>query len=234
MSSTIPPGHHLAAIIPSKGPPLAVTHRPTPTPSPTELLIAVKAIALNPIDWYQRDHAFPPLASYPAVLGSDISGTVISAGSSVPADAPQPGTRVAAYAPCFFMQGAPDYGALQTRVLVPAVNAVEIPRGLGFAEASVLPMAVATAWAGWYSIGLARETKLGAEDRKGVLVWGGANSVGSAAVQVAKCIGFRVYVTASEKHHEYLKGLGASRVFDYKSEDCEGSEAGWGGGPGGV
>lgn len=75
-----------------------------------------------------------------------------------------------------------------------------------------------TAWAGWYTIGLARETQYRPEDKKGMLVWGGASSVGSAAVQVARLMGFRVYVTASEKHHEYLKGLGASRVFDYKSE----------------
>jgi hypothetical protein len=43
--------------------------------------------------------------------------------------------------------------------------------------------------------------------------------VGSAALQTAKLMGFIVYTTASEKHHEYLKGLGASRTFDYKVED---------------
>lgn len=152
-----PSGQHLAAILPSKGSALEVTYRPTPTPGPNELLIEVKAIALNPIDWHQRDNGFA-IASYPAVPGSDIAGTVLSAGPSVPADAPQPGTRVAAFAPCFFVQGAPDYGAFQTRVLVPAANAVPLPQGMGFPEASLLPLAVLTAWSGWYTVGLPRDT----------------------------------------------------------------------------
>ena len=210
---------HLAAILPSKGSRLEVTHRSTPTPGPTELLVAVKAVALNPIDVYQRDFGFPPITHYPAVLGSDVAGTVISAGSTVSSDAPKPGTRVAAFAPCFFVQGAPDYGALQTRVLVPAENAVALPNGMSFQEASLLPMAVLTTWSGWSSIGLPRDTSYKPADKKGMLVWGGAGSVGSAAVQVARIMGFRVYVTASERHHEYLKGLGASRLFDYKDEN---------------
>lgn len=219
MSST-PSGQHLAAILASKAAGvLEVKHRQTPTPGPNDLLIEVKSIALNPIDYYQRDHGFPPLDHYPTVLGSDIGGTVISAGSSVPSDAPKPGTRVAAFAPCFFTKGLPDYGAFQTRVLVPAANVVPLPQGVTFNEASLLPMAAVTAWSGWYSIGLPRDTAYTAADKKGMLVWGGASSIGSAAVQIAKTMGFTVYVTASEKNHEYLKGLGASGVFDYKSED---------------
>jgi NADPH:quinone reductase-like Zn-dependent oxidoreductase len=137
--TSTPSGQHLAAISPSKGSTLEVTNRPTPTPGPNKLLIEVKSIALNPIDFYQRDYGFPPITHYPAVLGSDIAGTVISAGSSVASDAPQPGTRVAAFAPCFFVQGSPDYAALQTRVLVPAVNAVPLPPGMSFNKAALLP-----------------------------------------------------------------------------------------------
>lgn len=94
-----------------------------------------------------------------------------------------------------------------------------LPQGLSFTEASLLPMAVATAWAGWYSVGLPRDTAYTAADKKGMLVWGGASSIGSAAVQIAKMMGFSVYVTASEKHHDYLKTLGATKVFDYKDEN---------------
>ena len=213
---------HLAAILPSKGSPFVVENRPTPTPGPNELLIDVKSIALNPIDYYMRDFGFA-LESYPAVVGSDIAGTVLGAGSSVAADAPKPGTRVAAFAPCFFVKGAPDYGAFQTRVLVPAAHAVPLPHAVSFNEASLLPMAVGTAWSGWYSIGLARETAYTASDKQGMLVWGGASSIGSGAVQIAKLMGFTVYATASEKHHAYIKSLGASRVFDYKAEDVVGN-----------
>jgi NADPH:quinone reductase-like Zn-dependent oxidoreductase len=217
MSSTS--GQHLAAISPAKGVPLEVTHRPTPTPGPNELLIEVKAIALNPIDHYQRDFGMPPITHYPAVLGSDIGGIVVSAGSSVSPDAPKPGTRVTALAPCFAMQGLPDYGAFQKFALVPAVNAAPIPDSLSFKEASVLPLAALTTWSGWSTVGLPRDTAFTAADKKGLLVWGGASSVGSVVIQGAKLLGFTVYTTASEKHHEYLKSLGASRTFDYKSED---------------
>jgi NADPH:quinone reductase-like Zn-dependent oxidoreductase len=214
--TSTPSGQHFAAILPSKASPLEVTTRPTPVQGPNELLIEVKSIALNLIDCHMRDHGFA-IASYPAVIGSDIAGIVVSAGSSV-SDAFKPGIRVSAFAHCFYMKGAPDYGAFQTRVLVPAANAVPLPQGMSFNEASLLPMAVATAWAGWYSIGLPRNTAYTSADKKGMLVWGGASSIGSAAVQVAKSMGFIVYTTASKKHHEYLKGLGASKVFDYKGE----------------
>jgi NADPH:quinone reductase-like Zn-dependent oxidoreductase len=216
--TSAPAGQHLAAILPSKGSALEVTYRPTPNPGPNELLIETKSIALNPVDWYRRESGFA-IFSYPAVLGSDVAGTVVSTGSSTPSDAPKPGIRVAAFAPCFFMKGVPDYGAFQTRVLVPAENAVPLPQGMGFNEASLLPMAVVTAWAGLYTIGVPRDMAYKAADRNGMLVWGGASSVGSAAVQVAKLMGFSVYTTASEKHLEYLKSLGASKVFDYRSKD---------------
>jgi NADPH:quinone reductase-like Zn-dependent oxidoreductase len=218
MSST-PPGQHLAAILNANGGPLEIIHRQTPTPGPYDLLIEVKSVALNPVDYSQRDFGRPPV-SYPAVLGSDVAGTVISAGSAVVSDAPQPGTRVAAFATSFYT-GGPDYGALQARVLVPAGSAVSLPSGMSFNEASLLPMAVVTAWSGLYTIGLARDTAYTAADKKGMLVWGAASSIGSAAVQIAHLMGFRVYGTASEKHHEYLKGLGASRMFDYNRKDVE-------------
>src|SRR5438270_7321710 len=211
-------GQHLAAILPSKGGPLEVVQRPTPTPGPTDLLIQVKSIALNPIDHYMRDMGFV-ISSYPAIVGSDIAGIVLSQGSSVPCDAPKPGTRVTGFCPCFFAHGAPDYGAFQEKVLVPASNVTPLPDSVSFNEGSVLPMAVGTAWSGWYSIGIPRDTKYSPEDKKGMLVWGGSSSIGSAAIQSAKLFGFIVYATASSKHHDYLKKLGAHKVFDYKDEN---------------
>ncbi|KAK9353251.1 chaperonin 10-like protein [Lipomyces doorenjongii] len=211
---------HLAALLPSAGASLEVTHRPTPTPGPHELLIEVKSVALNPVDWAQRSMGIY-LRTFPAVLGSDVAGTVISVGSSVPSNAPQPGTRVAAFASCFYEGGDANYGAFQQRVLVPDSNVTPLPPGVSFNEASMLPMAVMVAWTGWRTVGVPVDTKYTPADKKGVLIWGGASSVGSAAVQTAKSMGFVVYTTASAKHHEYLKSLGASKVFDYKAENVE-------------
>lgn len=178
----------------------------------------MKAIALNPVDWYQR-HIGVTVESYPAIIGSDVAGIVAAVGSDVAADAPQPGTRVAAFAPSYFAKGAPDYGAFQERVLVPASYVVPIPNTLNFNEASMLPLGVLTAWAGFFQAGIALETKYVSEDRQEVLIWGGSSSVGSSAIQIAKSLGFYVYVTASEKHHGYLKTLGADKLFEYKSPD---------------
>ena len=128
----------------------------------------MKSIALNLNDHHQRDHGFPPITHYAAVLGSDlectvvsVAGTVVSAGASVASNAPKPGSRVAALKPCLFVQGAPDYRALQTRVFVPAANVTPLPQGMSFDEANLLPMPVLTAWSEWYSIVAPRDSVQG-------------------------------------------------------------------------
>ncbi|KAL8933945.1 MAG: hypothetical protein Q9211_005495 [Gyalolechia sp. 1 TL-2023] len=208
---------HPAAVLESKGSPLSVTTRPTPTPGPNEVLVEVKAVALNGIDNYMRESGFF-LDFYPAVIGSDISGTIVATGSS--ATKYKIGTRVAGYAPTFFVHGAPDYGAFQAKTLLPEANVAPLPEGLAFNEATLLPMCAMTAWSGLWTLGFPlREPLYTAQDKKGILVWGGASSIGSGTVQTAKMLGFTVYATASEKHHDYIKSLGAKHVFDYKGAD---------------
>jgi len=56
-------------------------------------------------------------------------------------------------------------------------------------------------------------------DGKGMLVWGAGSSVGIGAIILARLMGFKVYATANPQHHEYLKSLGAARLFDYKDPD---------------
>ncbi|KAL8803615.1 MAG: hypothetical protein Q9200_006138 [Gallowayella weberi] len=215
MSSNNSQSQHRATILESKGSPIIIVNRPTPTPGPDEVLVEVKSIALNPIDYYMRDFGFA-IDSYPAVVGSDIGGTIIATGSSVNFRA---GTRVAAFASTFYLHGAPDYGAFQAKVLIPASSVTPLPTNISFNEASLLGMSVITAWAGWYSIGLPiQDGVFTPADKKGVLVWGGASSIGTGAVQSAKMLGLTVYATASTKHHDYIKSLGAKEVFAYNDE----------------
>jgi len=170
---------------------------------------------------------FPPITHSPAVLGSDISGTVISSGSEVPPGLFPAGTRVTGFAPCFFKQGEPQYGAFQEKVLVPYQLVCPIPWGVGWNEAASLGMSVITAWSGWWVIGLlSRELKVEVEEstnkggQKGILVWGGSSSIGTGAIQSAKLMGFKVYTTSSPHNHAYLLStLNADRVFDYKDPD---------------
>ena len=221
MSST-QSGQHVAAVLPAKGSPLEVVNRPTPTPGPHELLIEVKSIALNPIDYYQAMYGFPEI-NYPAVIGSDIGGVVVSAGSAVDSDAPKPGTRVAAIAHTYYTKGAPDTGAFQKYVLIPSTTVTPLPDKISFNEAALLPLAVSTSLIALFVNGVPADMAYKVPEKQGLLLWGGSSSIGSAGIQIAKLFGFKVYTTSSEVHHEYLKTLGATRTFDYKAVDVEAS-----------
>lgn len=212
------PSRHQAAVLVKVGQPFEVEERTTPHPGPNQLLIEVHSIAMNPVDHFQRDYGFH-VSHTPAILGSDISGIVVAAGSSVSESLAKVGNRVTASARAFYAEGEPDYGAFQKYVIVPAGNAATIPDTMGFNEAAVLPMAVVTAQAGWYTIDLPRDTKHLVSDKQGLLVWGAASSVGGAAVQSAKAMGFVVYATASPHNYSAVKSLGVHKVFDYKDPD---------------
>ena len=144
-----------------------------------------------------------------------------AAGSAVPPDAPyaQPGARVAAFATAFYAQGAPDYGGLQQRVRVPASSVAPLPDAWSFAQGALLPMAVGTAFAGFHTLGVPPGTRFAAAEKKALLVWGASSSVGTAVVQVAAWMGYRVYATAGKQHGGMVRALGAARVFDRAAPD---------------
>ena len=210
--------NHRAAILPQKGGPLSVNKRATPEPGPNEVLIQVKAVALNPVDYWQRDFGMPPVPSYPAVVGSDVAGLVAKVGSNV-SNAPPSGSRAIAFASSFYQNGSPDHGAFQEYVLAQSEGVIALPDALSFEEGAIFPLAVLTAMSGWTTVGISLDTKYTPQDKQAVLIYGGASSVGTFAIQSAKSIGFTVYTTASPKHHDYLKKLGADAVFDYKADD---------------
>ena len=211
-------GKHQAAILPQKGGPLSVGERHTPEPGPSEVLIEVKAVALNPVDYYQRDFGMPPVPIYPAVIGSDVAGIVAKVGSTV-STAPMPGGRAIAFASSFYQNGSADHGAFQKYVLAQSEGVLALPDALSFEEGAIFPLAVMTALTAWTTVGISLDTKYTPQDKQAVLIWGGASSVGTFAIQSAKSLGFTVYATASPKHHAYLRKLGAHAVFDYKSGD---------------
>ncbi|KAJ5759914.1 hypothetical protein N7520_007070 [Penicillium odoratum] len=210
---------HLAAVIPQKGGPLALIQRPTPTPGPNQLLIQVKAVAINPVDYYQRELGVF-IENYPAICGSDVAGIVAKTGSNMRPGTPKAGDRVVAFASAYLYNADPDYGAYQEYVLISEDVVSILPGGYTFVEGSVFPMAAWTTWNGWLWAGMGREYR-GASG-EGVLIWGASSSVGAFAVQEARLMGLTVYATAGVKNHEYIKGLGATKVFDYREEDVLG------------
>lgn len=211
-------GKHQAAVLSAAGSQISITDRATPSPGPDEILIETKAVAFNPVDYYQRDLGRPATLVYPAVLGSDIAGIVAKVGSNV-SDGPSVGSRVLALATSYYHDGLADYGAAQKYTLTGFECVTPLPDAISFEEGAMLPLAALTALSAYTTLGISLDTKYTAEDRQGFLVWGGSSSVGSLAVQTAKALGFTVYATAGPKNLEYVRKLGADAVFDYKSAD---------------
>ncbi|RJE24497.1 Alcohol dehydrogenase GroES-like domain protein [Aspergillus sclerotialis] len=209
---------HEAAILPQQGGLLSSGKRSTPQPGPNEVLIEVKAVALNPCDYYQRDYGIPPVRVYPAVLGSDTAGVVANLGSNLTM-VPGPGSRVIAFASSFCQNGSPDHGAFQKYTLAQSEAVIPLPDSLSFEQGAVFPLAVLTALTAWTTIGIPLQTRYAPADKQAVLIWGASSSVGTFAVQSAKTLGFTIYATASPQHHDLVKKLGAHAVFDYKAGD---------------
>ncbi|KAI7213977.1 hypothetical protein KC333_g6276 [Hortaea werneckii] len=212
-----------AALIPSKGVNFSVSETSIPEITPTEVLIRVHAVAINPVDAIiQRTGLI--IDDYPAVIGCDCAGEIVRVGSDVTRF--QPGDRVlAACAPSVFdPQGRKrdNWGTFQTCVAAKATVTVRIPDQLEYREACVLPLGSSTAAIGLFSI-----TKLGLElprlepvsMGKTVLIWGGSSSVGSCAIQLAKAAGYEVATTCSKQNTEFCKGAGADYVFDHRGEE---------------
>ncbi|KAJ5408387.1 hypothetical protein N7509_002270 [Penicillium cosmopolitanum] len=231
---------HLAAITPAKGEPFTLQPRPTPKPDPNDLLIAVKSVALNPADAIMRDQGlFIPPSTYPTVIGFDMAGLVLEVGANVP-PAFKPNTRIAAYSAFVWKACDPDYGPFQEFCLVPWQHAVVLPEGMSWNRGSTLPVAVQVPLCAWDMMGIPRldmgrdmgsmgkttqtdSAPTTAQKGEALLIWGASSSVGTMGVQTARILrddstsSFRaVYATAGVANLDYVKSLGADRVFDYK------------------
>ncbi|MEU6126567.1 NADP-dependent oxidoreductase [Streptomyces sp. NPDC047123] len=168
----------------------------TPEPGPGQLLVAVRAAGVNPVDWKlragKRRPGQGPLTG-PEVLGSEVAGVVERVGPGVTGFAP--GDRVF---------GNPVTGGFAQYTLVPADIAAHQPDTLSFPEAAVLPVAAATAYDGLRQLDLPAGATL--------LITGAGGGVGVAATQMARHFGLRVVGTASAGKKEFVESLGAVHV----------------------
>ena len=213
---TSPSTQNLAAICERGGDPVKIEHRPIPTPGEHQVLVRNRAVAANPADWKVQTHGYW-IPKLPAVLGSDLAGVVDAVGPAV--TRVKPGDRVLGFA-CVMTTGDADRGAWQTYTIVDDFVTVPIPDALSFEEAAVFPMGIATAATSLFvQLGVSRPpTK--PDPKQGLLVWGGASSIGMCMIQIARDVGLKTVVTASAKHHEYLKSLGATALVDYREPDA--------------
>jgi NADPH:quinone reductase-like Zn-dependent oxidoreductase len=186
---------------------LAEVEMQRPAPSPNEVLIKVQAAAVNPFDWKVRTgfmkEMFP--LTFPATLGSDVSGTVEETGSAVTGF--KRGDEV--YATLGFEGGGYAEYAVAKEALVAAK-----PRTLDHVRAAAVPTGAVTSWQALFEV-----AKLSAGQK--VLVHAEAGSVGNFAVQFAKARGAYVIGTASAKNQSFLRELGVDLAVDYQKTRFE-------------
>ncbi|MGW6025147.1 NADP-dependent oxidoreductase [Streptomyces sp. NPDC055099] len=167
-----------------------------PEPGPGQLLVAVRAAGVNPVDWKlragKRRPGAPP-AAFPEVLGSEVAGVVEAVG---------PGAEGFGVGDAVF--GNPDTGGYAEYTLLPASLAAHKPDDLTFAEAAALPVAVATAYDGVRQLNLPAGATL--------LITGVGGGVGVAAAQLARHLGIQVVGTASAGKKDFVESLGAVHV----------------------
>lgn len=195
---------------------LRVADVPTPRPGAGEVLVEVAYAGMNPADWKCREGWLASFFDYrfPFVLGFDVAGTVVALGEGVTAVAV--GDRVAGYT----RQGIGEWGSYAQYAAVWADAVVTLPPHVDLAEAAALPTAGITAWEAVFASGEITEGSR-------VLVHGGSGGVGTFAVQIARDAGARVAATCRAENADYVRGLGAELVIDYRTESVPDAVRAW-------
>ena len=182
---------------------------PAPEPAGHDLLVEVKAISVNPVDYKMRSPK-DQVETTPRILGWDVAGVVKAAGPDVTLF--RPGEAVY-YAGARMRQGGNSELHLVDERIVGRK-----PRNLSFPEAAAMPLTTLTAWEGMFErIAISRT---GDDAGRTILVIGGAGGVGSIAIQLAKTLArLTVIATASRPESEkWVRGLGADHVVDHGRE----------------
>jgi NADPH:quinone reductase-like Zn-dependent oxidoreductase len=212
--------------LPKRGARLEAGPAPYTPPAAGEVTVRVRAVAVNPVD------AIPGLAyrlvlpwlTFPAVIGGDVAGEVVEAGTGV--TRLRPGDRVLGHALGLERsRNRAAEGAFQKYTVLMQHMVSSIPDDLSFEQAAVLPLALSVAATGLFQhdhLALPLPTTAPADRGETVLVWGGSTSVGSNAIQLARCAGYRVIATASPHNFGYLRSLGAATAIDYHSRTAVG------------
>ncbi len=202
---------NVAAVIVSKGARVTVTTRPVPNPSEGHMLVRNRAIACNPVDWKIQEWSLF-MNKYPTVLGSDVAGEVVSVGPGVTHFVP--GDRVTGYSGVYYNQDI-DHGAWQTYTILPELGSSKLPSSLSFEQGAVFPMGMAAAAVALFDVLAVPREQHPVDSNEALIIWGAASSVGSSAVQIARVLGWKIIATASPQHHEWLRKLGVTEIFDY-------------------
>jgi putative PIG3 family NAD(P)H quinone oxidoreductase len=185
---------------------LHIGEHPDPGMKEDELLVRVKATALNRADLLQRRGKHPPPEGVPDILGLEMAGEVVAVGAACEGWAP--GDRV-----CALLPGA-GYAEF---VAIPAGLAMRIPGNLSFEEAAAIPEVFLTAYQNLFNV-----ARLAPGEK--VLIHAGGSGVGTAAIQLVREAGGTSFVTAGSREKiDRCLALGARAGWNYK----EGAFAPW-------
>ena len=199
-----------AAVLPEFGPATAfrIEKVVIPLPAAGQILVKVKAIGLNPVDFKVRSgKGYASYQTLPAILGWDIAGEVVSVGEGVSkffigdrifgmSNFPHPGNAYAEYA------------------VVQEDEFAIIPKDISYEIAAGTPLAGLTAWEALFD-------QAGVTWGQRLLIQAAAGGVGHIAVQLAKWKHCFVAATASAANHPFLEQLGADQLIDYKTQRFE-------------
>ncbi len=203
---------------------------PEPQIGPTDVLVRVRACALNHLDLWLRRGLPGRTIPLPRIVGSDIAGDVVDVGSAVSRVKIgqriliSPGLSCGQCPAC--LSGKDNFcreyevigsgrsdGGYAEYVKVPEVNVIPLPDHISFEEAAAFPLVFLTAWH-------MLVTRAGVRPGETVLVIAAGSGVGMAAVQIAKLFGARVLATAgTEAKLQKAKELGADEVINHSTQD---------------
>jgi NADPH:quinone reductase-like Zn-dependent oxidoreductase len=212
------PSNTAAWLTAAKTKTLQVKSAPYTRPLNNEIVIKNGAVAINPADWIMTQEMGSmifPWIKYPFVLGSDVAGEVVEVGAAVTRF--KVGDRVVGHAVGLAQKhNTSAKSAFQIYTVLLEHMSSAIPSALSYERAAVIPLGLSTAACGLFQkdqLELRYPMVNPKPTGKTLLVWGGATSVGSNAIQLAVAAGYEVITTSSPR-----KKLGASQVFDYNSK----------------
>lgn len=185
---------------------LRAAELPEPQLGADDVLVRVRAAGVNPLDAKIRDGDFKLILRYrpPFVLGHDVAGVVTGVGSAV--------RRFKVGDEIYARPRDHRIGTFAEFIAIDQDDVALKPASLSMVEAAAVPLVGLTAWQA-----LVERANVTAGQK--VLIHAGSGGVGTIAIQLAKQLGATVATTTSTSNVEWVKGLGADLVIDYKRED---------------
>ncbi|MEJ2536362.1 MAG: NAD(P)H-quinone oxidoreductase [Calditrichia bacterium] len=190
----------MKAVLVKSGEQMIIGDAPTPVPNEDEILVQVKASAVNRADILQRKGLYPPPKGESPVMGLEMAGIITKVGKNCTGW--KKGDRVF---------GLLAGGGYAQYVKIHRKMAIKIPENLSFEEAAAIPETFLTAYQAIFLLGELQKGEI-------ILIHAGASGVGTAAIQLAREIGAKIFTTAgSDDKLKTCAELGASLTWNYNN-----------------